>query len=100
LLTQGKVLPLGRPSSVKLRSQTVSEQLLVDGWQGDKEQGREEPLAIGLVSNDPAEGGVADGTVKGALLPLMRRNGKLFVSDNCLHFFPEPNAVSHRKVLP
>lgn len=29
-----------------------------------------------------------DGPVAGALLPLVRSNGQLFVLDNCLHFFP------------
>ncbi|HEY7327643.1 MAG TPA: hypothetical protein VH592_08390 [Gemmataceae bacterium] len=38
-----------------------------------------------------------DGPVEGALLPLVRIKGELFVMDNCLHFFP---AVGERSVKP
>jgi hypothetical protein len=31
-----------------------------------------------------------DGPVEGALLPLVRINGKLIVIENCLHFFRPP----------
>jgi hypothetical protein len=31
---------------------------------------------------------LGDGPVAGALLPLARINGELFVVENCLHFFP------------
>jgi hypothetical protein len=31
---------------------------------------------------------LGDGPVAGALLPLARINGELFVAENCLHFFP------------
>jgi hypothetical protein len=31
---------------------------------------------------------LGDGPVAGALLPLTRINGELFVVENCLHFFP------------
>jgi hypothetical protein len=36
----------------------------------------------------PSSSAVADGMVAGAMLPLVRINGELFVVEYCLHFFP------------
>jgi hypothetical protein len=38
----------------------------------------------------PAEA-LANGPLVGALLPLVRINGRLFVVENCLHFWPASN---------
>jgi hypothetical protein len=42
----------------------------------------------------PHGGAGADGPVEGALLPLVRINGALYVVEGCLHFFPRhPHAA-------
>jgi hypothetical protein len=45
------------------------------------------------VAPGPAGNGAADGPVPGALLPLVRLGGRLYVLPGCLHFVPPDRAT-------